>query len=223
MMRIDRLLLSEVTLPDYHARAGSQCPVYAYLIHHPEEPVLVDTGVGSGHKHIDATFSPVQRSLDEALAASGVAVQDVAMVINSHLHFDHCGSNRRFPGVPLVAQRTECDAAHEPRYTIEEWVDYPGAEWAPVDGPAEILPGISVLPTPGHTAGHQSVVVVDGTHVEVIAAQAVYDPAELEAGASVEPLPSDEAATTSASANAIKALGPRRVYFSHDAGVWTPP
>ena len=71
--------------------------MFAYLIHHPAGPVLVDTGVGTGHPGIDGLFSPVHHDLDAALAAHGAGREDVALLINSHLHFDHCGQNRAFP------------------------------------------------------------------------------------------------------------------------------
>jgi N-acyl homoserine lactone hydrolase len=44
-------------------------------------------------------------------------------------------------------------------YTVREWVDFPGATYVEHDGEAEILPGVRLLPAPGHTAGHQIVVV----------------------------------------------------------------
>lgn len=144
------------------------------------------------------------------------------MVINSHLHFDHCGNNRRFPGVPMVVQRTEYELARQPHYTIPEWVNFPGARWELVDGETEVLSGIRVLPTAGHTPGHQSVVVGMGSTVEVIAAQAVYDSEELEAEQSAEPLSPEEAEATSGSARKIKALRPTAVLFSHDPRRWQP-
>ena len=212
-MLVTRLLLSEVTLPASHPRAGQPCPVYGFVVDHPRGPVLVDTGVGMSHSWVDEPFAPVGR---EPLPAG------VAMVINSHLHFDHCGQNPRFPGVPLVAQTSEYEAALRPGHTVPEWVDFPGVRWELVDGPAEVLPGISVLPTSGHTVGHQSVVITDAAGPVIIAAQAVYDRDELEAAASVEPLAPDEAAATTASALAIRALEPSRVLFSHDPREWTP-
>jgi glyoxylase-like metal-dependent hydrolase (beta-lactamase superfamily II) len=181
----------------------------------------VDTGVGEGHAEIDALFSPVHHSIDRALAEVGVKLAEITMVINSHLHFDHCGNNRLFPGVPLVVQRVEYEAAWQPGYTIPEWIDFPGARWTPVDGKAQVLPGISVLPTPGHTIGHQSVVVSLAEGVDVIAGQAVYDSSELAAEASTEPLDRVEADLTSASARRINASNPKRVFFSHDPHIST--
>ena len=196
--------------------------VYGFVIQHADGPVLVDTGVGTGHTEVDSLFSTVHHPIDHALAAAGVKPTEIRMVINSHLHFDHCGNNRRFPGVPLVVQRVEYEAATEPGYTIPEWIDFPQARWTPVDGEAEVLPGISVMPTPGHTPGHQSVVVSQAPSVDVIAGQAVYDLNELETEASTEPLDKAEATQTTASARRIKAANPSRVFFSHDPRVWQP-
>jgi N-acyl homoserine lactone hydrolase len=219
-MRIDRLLLSEVVLPTEHPRAGSACPVFAYLIHHPSGAILVDTGVGHGNGDIERLFAPVHHSIDAALEVYGVQRGDVAVVINSHLHFDHCGNNRLFPAATLVAQRAEYDLAHDPGYTVPEWVDFPGAQWELVDGETEILPGVVLLPTPGHTPGHQSVITTSGSAIDVVAAQAVYDSDELTAEASSEPLTVAEAEATTTSARMIKRVRPRNVYFSHDPRVW---
>jgi N-acyl homoserine lactone hydrolase len=84
----------------------------------------------------------------------------VAIVVNTHLHFDHCGGNRLFPAVPIHVQRRElADARTQADYTIREWVDFPGATYVEHDGEAEILPGVRLVPAPGHTEGHQIVVV----------------------------------------------------------------
>lgn len=111
---ISPVLLSEVVLPAYHPRAGAACLVFGFVIHHAEGPVLVDTGVGTDHPEIDHLFAPVHHPIEGALAAVGVELSDVRMVINSHLHFDHCGSNRLFPGVPLVVQQAEFREARQP-------------------------------------------------------------------------------------------------------------
>src|SRR5262249_14685113 len=87
-------------------------------------------------------------------------VSRVADVVNSHLHFDHCGGNRLFPGIPIHVQRRElADARTQDNYTVREWVDFPGATYVEHDGEAEILAGVRLLPAPGHTARHQIVVV----------------------------------------------------------------
>lgn len=219
---ITPLLLSELTLPAFHPRAGAACPVYGFIIDHPGGPVLFDTGIGTDNEEIDEAYPATHHPLESALARIGVELNEVQMVINSHLHFDHCGNNRLFPGVPMAVQETEFAATRQPGYTVPEWIDFPAAEWLQVDGEAEIVPGIRALPTPGHTPGHQSIVITNGVDVDVIAGQAVYDRDELEFEGSTEPLEGKESELTSSSARRIKAEGPGRVFFSHDPRVWTP-
>ena len=105
--------------------------------------------------------------------------RDVVCVINTHLHFDHCGGNRLFPGVPIHVQRLELQAPHDPH----EWVDFPGATYVEHDGEADVLPGIRLLPTPGHTRGHQSVLVDTPDGLVVIGGDVAYTFHELGSGA----------------------------------------
>jgi N-acyl homoserine lactone hydrolase len=82
------------------------------------------------------------------------------MLANCHLHVDHSGGNRLFPDRPIFAQGLEYEAAHEPDYTVPEDVaDFPGATFELHDGEADMLPGIRIVPTPGHVPGHQSLLV----------------------------------------------------------------
>ncbi|MEN8239746.1 MAG: N-acyl homoserine lactonase family protein [Actinomycetota bacterium] len=220
---ISPVLLSELTLPEHHPRAGEACVVFGFVIHHSDGPILVDSGVGTGRPDIDEGYLPIHHPIDKALADVGVHLADVTMVINSHLHFDHCGNNHLFPGIPLVVQRAEYDLTHEPDYTIPEWIHFPGAEWTLVEGATEVMPGVKVFPTPGHTPGHQSVIVSGFEDVQVIAGQAVYDSGELTSEVSIEALSRVEAQMTSLSARAIKAANPNSVFFSHDANIWEAP
>jgi len=95
-MRVFRLHLTDVTPSPDLPWARPTFPVFAFLVEHPDGPVLIDTGVGLEHDVIDELYSPVHHDLDEALAEHGVEVSDVTTVITSHLHFDHCGQNNRF-------------------------------------------------------------------------------------------------------------------------------
>ncbi len=212
-MRIRRLHFTDVTAPPSHPRAGAVAPVYCYVVDHPDGPIVFDTGVGTGRDDVDTMFGCVHHH---------PPVPEPVLVVNSHLHFDHCGGNRRWPGVPIVAQQAEHDAIHEPRYTLPEWADPPGVVWRLVDGDADVADGVRVIATPGHTAGHQSLVIAGAGGPVVLAGQAVYDPGELEAEASVEPLPAAEAVATTESARRIKALRPSRVLFAHHPGEWRP-
>src|SRR5207244_1286911 len=125
---------------------GERMPVFVWTIDHPAGLVLVDTGMIDSRPEVD-DLSP--RPHPENIP------RDVACVINTHLHFDHCGGNRLFPGVPIYVQRIERETARKPGYTIPEWVEFEGARYVELDGEAEVAAGVSVFPTPGHTPGHQ--------------------------------------------------------------------
>ena len=195
-------------------------PTYGYLIDHPRAgAILVDTGMG-GNDEVDAWYRPSRVALTVALRAIGYDPADVRMVVNCHLHFDHCGGNRELAGRPVFAQRAELALARAPEsHTLPELVDHPGARIEELDGEAEIAPGVRVVPTPGHTAGHQSLVVrrSDGT---VIVAGQSHDNATLftgdvlgrQAGVGVQPSWLDP----------LLALDPKRVFFAHDNAVWIP-
>ena len=104
----------------------------------------------------------------------------VACVVNTHLHFDHCGGNLRFPGLPIFVQRAEYEAVAAPDYVVD-WVHFPGARYELVEGDAELRPGISVLSTPGHSPGHQAVVVATDEGPVVLAGDVTYSREELSA------------------------------------------
>ena len=137
---------------------GDTWPVFVWTIDHPAGRVLVDTGMIDTRPEVeDMGPTPHPENIP----------RDVAMVINTHLHFDHCGGNRLFPGVPIHVQARELADARSLQYTIPEWVDFDGATYVEHEGEAELLPGIRLLPAPGHSDGHQVVVVEtdSGTHV----------------------------------------------------------
>jgi len=168
---IGRHLTSEVVF------AGERWPGYSDTIEHPDGLVLVDTGMIDSTPELDEQWSPTPHPLPFDL------VRRVAVVVNTHLHFDHCGGNRLFPGVPIHVQRQElADARSLDDYTIREWVDFPGASYVEQDGEAEILPGVWLLPAPGHTAGHQIVVVETDEGPVALAADVGYSFAEVGQG-----------------------------------------
>jgi N-acyl homoserine lactone hydrolase len=130
---------------------GERWPVFVWTIDHPGGRVLVDTGMIDVRPEID-DLSPTPHPEN--------IPRNVDWVINTHLHFDHCGGNRLFPGVPIHVQARElADARSLDDYTIREWVDFEGATYVEHEGEVELLPGIRLVPAPGHTEGHQVVVV----------------------------------------------------------------
>lgn len=133
---------------------GDRLPGFSDTIEHPDGLVLVDTGMIDTTPAIEEDGEEWHpHPLPDELAGR------VALVVNTHLHFDHCGGNRRFPGIPIHVQRRELADARGAAYTVPDWVDFPGATYVEHDGDAEILPGVRLLPAPGHTPGHQIVVV----------------------------------------------------------------
>ncbi|WP_217197139.1 N-acyl homoserine lactonase family protein [Streptomyces buecherae] len=201
-------------------------PVLAYLVRHGDGLILFDTGIGDAGPETEAHYRPRRRALPDALAASGVALGDVSMVVNCHLHFDHCGGNPLLGGTPILVQDVELATARRGDYTVEELVDFPGAIYEEVAGEVEIWPGVWVVPTPGHTQGHQSLVVRrdDGTVVlagqaydlashfasEQLARQATLDGVE-------QPVPPYRPWL-----DRLADFEPRRVFFAHDCSVWEP-
>ncbi|MFE7190872.1 MBL fold metallo-hydrolase [Kitasatospora sp. NPDC057541] len=202
-------------------------PVPAYLVRRPEGLLLFDTGLGEGDPEADARYRPVRRPLTAALAAAGVAAGEVDVVVNCHLHFDHCGGNPLLAGVPVWTQAAEPAAARAGGYTIDALVDFPGVRHRELDGEAEVWPGVRVVPTPGHTPGHQSLVVTGPDGCTVLAGQAFdtasgYGSAVLARRAAREgavgaPLPGYPAWL-----DRLTGSGPRRVLFAHDHAVWEP-
>ena len=153
---------------------GGTFPVYVHTIDHPDGLVLVDTGMIDSVRELDEEWGPEPKPLPDEL------VKRVSVVINTHLHFDHCGGNRLFPGIPIHVQARElADARTQPDYTVREWVDFDGATYVEHDGEAEILPGVLVLPAPGHTDGHQVVLVETGDGLVVLGGDVAYSFREL--------------------------------------------
>jgi N-acyl homoserine lactone hydrolase len=221
------LHLCDVTFPPSHPLAGSAGAIFGFAVRSATGVVLFETGVGFGHAGIEAHYQPRHRPLAAVLAAHGLSPRAIVAGANSHLHFDHSGQNALLGSVPVYVQAAEYEAARAPQYTVREWVDFPGAQYRLLDGETDILPGLRLLPTPGHTPGHQSLLVETATGLAVLAGQAVYSAAEFEAIRTTgqlsgnDPPPDPDAYL--ASAQRLIALRPQAVYFSHDAASWWAP
>jgi N-acyl homoserine lactone hydrolase len=195
-----------------------------YVVDHPRGMLLFDTGMGS-HPDVDARYRPRRTGLGEALAAIGVAICDLGLAANCHLHFDHCGGNPALGKLPVFVQAAELDdARHTPDYTLPELLE--GSRFEQVTGQAEVLPGVFLMPTPGHTDGHQSLIVRRADGAVIVAGQSHDTTAQYAADQLAwrarrdghgQPLPD-----VPDWMDALSGLDPRIVYFAHDHSVWTP-
>jgi N-acyl homoserine lactone hydrolase len=175
---------------------GERWPGYLHVVEHPRGRVLVDTGLIDSTPELDEEWSP--RFDPDTIP------RDVVFVINTHLHFDHCGGNRLFAGIPIYVQRLEREAARAEGYTIPEWVEFDGAHYVELEGEEELLPGLQVVPTPGHTPGHQSVLVETDEGLVVVAGDVAYTWTEFDDPAN-------------GSARLLADLAPRRIWLAHES------
>ncbi|MEP6763967.1 MAG: MBL fold metallo-hydrolase [Gemmatimonadaceae bacterium] len=153
------------------------------LVEHADELVLIDTGAGNKENQkfhdiyvIENAGANERTALEDGVRAAGFTPDDVTLVINTHLHFDHAGGNTfvdgegriaaSFPNARYTVQRGEMNwATHTNERT---GASYFNRNWQSIvdagkmqlmDAPGEILSGISVIHTPGHTPFHQSVLL----------------------------------------------------------------
>ena len=219
------LPMGEFTFPEGGDYAGQSGVVVGYAVRHPGGVFLFDTGFALREPELATFYDKYRvqpRPVLEALANAGVDRNDVTEIANCHLHLDHCGQNSLFPNVPIYVQQAELAAATEPDYTVASVVDFPGARYEPVAGDHEVAPGIRIFATPGHSPGHQSLVVETPDGPVLLAGQAVYSHGEWSGlagareGASTAP---DEPAYARSIAR-LRALNPRRVLFGHDDRGW---
>ena len=219
MIEVHRLHLTDVTPASNLPWARPTFPVFGYLIAHPTGPIVIDTGVGINNTLINQLYSPVHHDLDEALSRHGVVIEDVQTVITSHLHFDHCGQNYRFGRSRIVVQRAEIEAAKAPQYTVAEWAFPAGIDLTAIEGDVRIADGVRIISTPGHTPGHQSVLIEDGNGTRtIVCCQASWNTQSFEAGTlGDDGWNQDEGIR---SLEKLRALDPDRVVLSHDIAEW---
>ena len=144
--------------------ALEQGPIIVYYIEGRGHKILVDTG---GTDPDWVRYMPYWRNegetLPEKLASLGVSLEDIDTVINTHLHWDHCGGNGLFPNAEFWLQKREHDYWSDPANQNKPDNFDPktafAVEYNLIDGDCEILPGISVILATGHSPGMQCVLV----------------------------------------------------------------
>jgi N-acyl homoserine lactone hydrolase len=124
--------------------------------------ILVDSGMPAAVHTPSAPPAASDRNVLERLAAIHLRPEDIHIVICTHFDIDHCGYHDSFPHAEFIVQREHYLLARggHPRFTgaRAHW-DHPGLRYRLVDGDTTLLPGITLLETSGHVAGHQSVLV----------------------------------------------------------------
>lgn len=173
---VPKALWEKVRAPDERNRLPFQ--LRCLLVETSEQRVLVDTGFGDKLSEKERSFISLtgERRLLDSLEKLGVGPLDVDLVVNTHLHGDHCGGNTRFdengevvvtfPRATYCVQRLELADASFPNertrgtyhaenfQTLERW-----GQLRVLWGNTRLTPEVRVIITPGHTRAHQCVVV----------------------------------------------------------------
>lgn len=149
-------------------------PVYAVLLMHDEGPILIDTGLNpDGVMDPEKAWGPraklikpemtEQDTVESRLKTLNIRTKDIKMVILTHMHWDHTGSLRYFNHCPIVVQKSEYRFAFQPDSFVSgqymnNHFNFP-LQYDLIEGDRVLLPGVSVVKTPGHSPGHQSVII----------------------------------------------------------------
>src|SRR5919112_250251 len=184
---------------------GERMPVYVHVIEHPDARVRVDTAMRGLHPAM-ADMDPRLQPLSE----QGFDLAGIDIVVNTHLHADHCGGNHLFAGRPIYVQRRELDdARNKDDYTIREWVEAPGVRYVTVDGELELLPGLRLVPAPGHCDGMQMVVVETGGRPVIVGGDVAVWHGAVDLPPTEGPL-------------RVLSLDPELVWLTHEQEPWRP-
>lgn len=149
-----------------------RAPVPSYLIDHPKGRALFDTGMGVRFRRDLESALPADKfglewfeGMDIATRLKAIQVDPASInwIINSHLHIDHCGGNAHFPNATMVVQSSEYETARnsdQPMLYAPEDYDT-GQPVKAVSGECDLFDDgtVRIVPTFGHTPGHQSVIV----------------------------------------------------------------
>ena len=176
-------LLDKAQYATFRQGAGTiiEHPVFCFLIEGHGRKVLVDTGLSETEQSVKYHHSGRQdpgQAIHDQLSSIGVGTDEIDTIIFTHLHWDHCYNVDKFPDARLVVSEIEYRFALNP--TPPYWMTYehPNCGQEPpwkdryfdlVQGEEEIVEGVRVFPTPGHSPGHQAVSVRTSAGIYIIA------------------------------------------------------
>ncbi len=167
------------------------------LVRSHDTLILIETGVGDKEGARRQASPASEGTLLSELDALGVRPEEIDVVINTHLHADHCGWNTRsledgrlvptFPRARYLIQRGEWEAAIQPNERTR--ATYLGENLLPleeagvlelIDGEMAVTPEVTIIPTPGHTQDHASVVLTSGGETALYIGDMVQHTVQLE-------------------------------------------
>ena len=171
-------------------------PYFFYLVQHPEQNLLFDTGahpafiddprsrLGAAADIFDVVMQPGDDVVSR-LATVSIDPERVGHVVQSHLHYDHAGGLEFFPDAAVYVQKAELPFAHwPPVYQRDLYLhadfDHP-LQWRELDGEHDVFNDgrLLIFPTPGHTPGHQSMLVRLPERAYILVGDAAYDPQKM--------------------------------------------
>jgi glyoxylase-like metal-dependent hydrolase (beta-lactamase superfamily II) len=193
---VPRLMWERLNIP-LNERYQMALGLNSLLLSSQGKTILIETGVGDKERPLAQTERPGGTSLLDELRAVGVAPEDVDVVINTHLHADHCGWNTRkdaagayvptFPRARYLIQRGEWDAATHPNertratYLAENMLPLEASgQLELVDGETGVTDEVTIIPTRGHTQDHASVVLASGGETAIYIGDMIQHPVQLE-------------------------------------------
>lgn len=186
----------DIRRPNGDVVSGTMIPAPAWYIEGADRRILVDTGTGNAEEVIAvqesygdalATITAPEHDVVQQLDALGVAPEQIDVVIQTHLHFDHVGSNEAFPNATFLVHAAELPwALAPPPYGVYYYREFGHHVRAVLDqvqtihGDHQVAPGIRIVHTGGHSPGHCVVFVETAVGTAVIAGDAVYNYRNLE-------------------------------------------
>jgi len=139
-------------------------PIVSFYIKGARKNILIDTGVPAAILEKYHQGDPVGdiQSFEEVLSKQGLNPEDIDIVVQTHLHLDHCGYTQKCVNAKVLVQEEELKFALNPHplwASIYPKELYEGLNWEPITGDFDIIDGVKAILTPGHSPGTQSVAI----------------------------------------------------------------